>query len=263
MHDDFARVMVDGLLDELPPNAIVVASSDYWVGPLLHVFEAENRRSDVVFIPWGFAGSRWYWEHLQAKHPDLERFELRGPGGPLGRLVRLVEANPNRQVVGEVRDDLLMELGQRICGIGWGAHLHLGGAEGCADISRSSPDAPLRQAYDRLGNGAPPVRGVAAAYGLERGLVLWRLGHPRDAYEALLGGVPAEERVISLPADVRVRALRGPLMQWERHVPYGEPARNHHVMAEMLRNAGLEEEAARAQTLCGDLPEAQTQTRSE
>ena len=76
-------------LSALPPRALLIASSDHWVFPLLYAQVVEGARPDVVVMNEGFSRSGWYWRWLRARHPDLPMVE-RAPS----RLRDLVAAWP-------------------------------------------------------------------------------------------------------------------------------------------------------------------------
>ena len=65
-------------LESLPPNSLLLVSSDHWVFPLLYAQEALKRRPDVVVFNVGFERSGWYWRWLRVKKPRLDRGEERG-----------------------------------------------------------------------------------------------------------------------------------------------------------------------------------------
>lgn len=230
--DDTARAMVDGLLEEVPNGALLVVHSDYWVGPLLYVTEVERR--DVILLPWGFAGSSWYWEHLLARHPELRPFDLRGPGGPTGRVARFAEANPSRAILVEAQDSLLESVGRRVCGIGWAVHT---GEQCPEELDAMRPARALRERLDRLGAGSPPVPNLVAGVTYHQAVVLWRMGRPNEALRTVVSGI-ADSDLDNLP-DVRAAPpLRGGLEPWPERVPYGTAAQNAAFAAQLMQAAG-------------------------
>lgn len=232
LFDDTARTMVEGFLDEVPAGALVIVHSDYWVGPLLYAAEIE--RQDIVLLPWGFASSSWYWEHLFGKHPELSAFELRGPGGPAGRVARFAEAHPNRLIVAEVRDDLLAQLGRPVCAIGWSVHT----GTGCrTDLDPLEPARALRPKLQQLGAGSPPVPNLVAGLTLQQGIVLWRLGRPNEALRSLATGVPGSD-LDALPDVSDAPPLREAIPPWPVSVPYGSPDHNAQIVERLLQAAG-------------------------
>lgn len=257
--DRVARTMATGLLEEAPAGAIVVAGADHWVAPLLYVTEVERQRPDVVVIATGLASSSWFWEHVFARHPDLARSDLSGPGGRPGRVRRLLNANPDRAVLLSSPDVVRM-LSVPVCDVGFFAWTLEG--ERCppgADAARASH--ALSAALAEVGRGAPPADEVLAAVALERGEMLWRLGRTADAVDALLAGVPSRLRPAWSPPRAALAALpplRAPLPAWRRRVPLGEPGRPLLLAAELARAAGDEAGASllRAAAAREGLPEA-------
>lgn len=230
--DDTARTMADGLLDEVPAGALLIVHSDYWVGPLLYAAEVE--RTDIVLLPWGFASSSWYWEHLYGKHPELRPFELRGPGGAAGRVARFAEAHPNRAILAEPQDELLEQLGRRVCAIGWAVHT----GSGCrTDLDPLAPADALREKLEQLGEGSPPVPNLVAGATFQRGVVLWRLGRPNVALRAFASGIRGYD-LESLPDVSAAAPLRGAVPAWTDRVPYGTPTRNAVMIERLLHAAG-------------------------
>ena len=70
-----------GALEHAPEGAVIIVMSDHMVFPLLFLQEVEERRPDVVLIPRGLSGASWYWAYLYRRHPELQDFAVRGPGG--------------------------------------------------------------------------------------------------------------------------------------------------------------------------------------
>lgn len=228
-----------GALESAPRNAFVVVEADHWVAPLLYVQEVEGRRPDVTVIPHGLASSSWYWAHLFARHPDLRRVPLLGPGGRDGRIRRLTDAHPDRPVLVGTWS-LARRLGLRPCGVGW--LLWTGGCgEGRPDPA--APSARIRATAPFAGEALE----VAARVGEARGEALWRLGHGRAALHALLAGLPASGLAPAPPTPLPARAppLRGPLPGWERDAALHDPARNLALAALLLDALGRPEDALR------------------
>ncbi|HJZ86069.1 MAG TPA: DUF2723 domain-containing protein [Polyangia bacterium] len=260
-HDRAMRLLAEGALGAAPTGALVVVASDHWVFPLLWLQEAEAQRPDVVIVPYGLASSSWYWEHLFRRHPDLERIELRAPGGTVGRVRRLLSAHPARAVLVE-RFALAAELGLIVCADGW----LLRADAACAEPGPLD-DAPTRllaAALAEVGAGSPASDGVLTQVAFDRGEALWRLGHGAAALEAFLAGVPARERPAPTALDQaaleRVPPLRGRLSAWQRQSALGDPARNLLLAGLLLRAAGDTagaERHFRAAAMLG-LPEAQS-----
>lgn len=231
--DHVARRMAEGALDEAPPGAILLLDSDHWVWPVLYVHEAEGRRPDVVVLPIGLAASSWYWEHLFARHPELRRIPLRGPGGRAGRIRRLLLAHPERPARFERFRDAVRLVG-RACPDGW----LLATGEACDRATRQALPDEVARAVERLGDGSPATAAVLAELGYERGEVLWRLGRPKEAYAAFLAGVPRalHPPAPSIPLD-GAAPLRGPPPEWSDRVAIGAAERNLAMAAEIVRRA--------------------------
>lgn len=234
--DRVARVLAEGLLDDAPRDAIVLAESDHWVFPLHYLQEVEDRRPDVALLAVGLASSTWYWNHLYALHPDLERAATRGPGGRDGRIRRFLRANPDRAVLFEHSRHASL-VGEPVCAGAWMIHARDCGPDRRRAIAAAS--RRLDEALEAVGQGSPPSEAVLAAVALSRGDALWRIGEGGSALEALLAGVPAEWRPRRRPnASRSAPPLRGPAPVWSRAVPIGDPARNLWVAANLSRAMG-------------------------
>jgi hypothetical protein len=234
--DRVARVFAQGVLDEAPRDAIVLAESDYWVFPLHYLQESEGLRPDVAILAVGLASSTWYWDHLYALHPGIKRVAPRGPGGREGRIRRFLRANPDRAVLFE-HSQLASLVTEPVCAGAWMSHAHACGRDRRHAISATS--RRLAKALDTVGEGSPPSDAVLAAVALTRGEALWRLGDSKRALEALLAGVPSEWRPRHHPhGSGSVPPLRGPLPVWSRAVPIGDAARNLWVAAGLLHAMG-------------------------
>ncbi len=228
-------MLAEGALHEAPEGAVMLVDADHWAAPLLYLQQAEGVRPDVVIFPHGLGSSSWYWEHVFARHPELARIELRGPGGRNGRFRRLLDANPERPVVVESWD-LAMRVGESVCDAGW--LLHCGG---CSDVTPADDtDERLREALDAVGSGSPPAHEVIASVAFDRGEALWRLGRSEEALDALRAGIPRD----LMPdgggptAVTGGQPLGGPLPEWRRHTPIADPARNLFMAANLLASAG-------------------------
>jgi hypothetical protein len=257
--DRVARLLAESVLRDAPPNAIVIAYSDSFAGPLYYLQEAERVRRDVVIVAYGLASSSWHWERVARRHPALQPFELRGAGGRQGRLRRFIAANAARPVLVE-SSALADMLGRKTCMHG----AYFLAAEQCVPLEQKSRrpfGEELARALDRVGQGSPAASGAIAAVAYELGVSTWRAGSPRYAYELLLLGVPREH----VPNGPTPRALgqlpplSRALPPWRRHVALGDPARNLFVAALMLEGAGLSDRARALQEKAAQLglPEAQ------
>ena len=232
-----AAGLANGALRAAPRNAIVVAEADHWVAPLLFVQEAQGLRPDVVIVPHGLAASRWYWEHLWARHPDLVRIPLEG-GGRDGRIARLAASNPSRPVLVESAS-MAERLGRAPCGVGW-----LVWTDGACD--RAPPDPDLASA--RLAALAPfegDALEVASRVGETRGEALWRLGRGGEAARAFVAGLSESGIGPVLPEGLPDAAppLTGPVPAWSRDVAIHDPARNLVLSGLLLHALGRPRDA--------------------
>lgn len=221
-----ARALLEGVVAEAPHDAIVIVEADHWVAPLLYAQEVEGARPDLVLLPHGLASSSWYWDHLYARHRELARFALRGPGGRDARVRRFLAANAHRPVLVESWS-LADRAELPICGAGM--LLWTGACEG---VSPREASARIDAVQPRAGEALE----VAARVSLARGEALWRLGRGAEAYEALLAGIdaalPSPAPRPSLPPSAP--PLRGPLPSWSRDAAIHDPARNVLVAALLL-----------------------------
>jgi hypothetical protein len=255
-HEDYvARVIAERALKDVPPRGVLIADSSHFVAPLLYLQHIEGQRRDVITVPTGFASSSWFWEQLLAEHHDLTPFALEGAGGRVGRVARLLTANPGRELrftsSGEAS-----AFGSPVCAMGSTY------AVGRACVGHAAPPAPLglRKFADALGSGSPNTDGLIAGVALERAAFLLASNAPALAVHALLDGVPSR-RTAGIRLDganwSRV-APRTVAVNWKRRAPIGEPARNLLLASILLGEAGLPEAAARcfAEALADGLPEA-------
>ncbi|MGE0786822.1 MAG: DUF2723 domain-containing protein [Sandaracinaceae bacterium] len=233
-----AEVLAHDGLDEAPRGAIVIVEADHWVAPLLYAQEVERRRTDVVIVAVGLASSSWYWEHLFARHPDLSAMPLAGPGGRVGRIRRLLDANPDRATLTE----------------SWALASALGTPVGCVGILlRADCREPIEvadRASARIASTAPLRREaleVAGRVDEARGEALWRLGYPRAARDALLAGLPASLGLAAPQGDMLDRGppLTGPLPADARPSAIHDVARNLTLAAMLLGALGQRGDAVR------------------
>lgn len=228
-----ADVMAHGALEEAPPDAILVVSADHWVAPLLFAQEVEGVRPDVVIVATGLGSSRWYWEHLFARHPGLTPMTLVGPGGRAGRLRRLLQANPERPVLLE-SIALGEPLGLLPCGVGW-----MVWTEGACEAG--GPEAHVASAaIERTAPLSGEALEVAARVNERRGEALWRFGRARAAARAMMAALPPSGLGRPLPGDLPDRGppLTGPLPDWSRAAALHDPARNLVFTGLLLRSVG-------------------------
>lgn len=60
-----------GLLDSLPPGAVVFGTDDHRTFPVLFAQEVQSRRLDVLYVDASLLSLPWYRDHLAARRPDL------------------------------------------------------------------------------------------------------------------------------------------------------------------------------------------------
>jgi hypothetical protein len=232
--DRLLRRMAQGALDESPRDAIAIVSSDHWVAPLWYLQEAEGVRKDVVILPAGLTSSGWYWEHLFARHPSLERIDVRAYSTRQARVSGLLQANPQRPILFESSNQA-RQFGRQPCSMGW---LLLAGPI-CDATTLVPQDASraLREELDNQVGDSKDPEGIAAHVGMTRAVGLWRMGHPATAFDALTAGIPKDLLPASMPDRARLAALpplRQDLPPFERSAPIGDPSRNLFVAGRML-----------------------------
>lgn len=239
-----ARIAAEAALDEAPDGAILVVEADHHVAPLLYLQEVEARRPDVVVLAMGLASSRWYWDHVRARHPALEGFVLVAPGRDDrgARVRRFLDAQRGRRVLVE-SSRLAFGLGRVPCGVG--ALVWTNASHEPAPCGDPGPAATTRAIA-----AAAPYRAesleVAARIDEARGEALWRLGHGRAALDAMIAGLHASG--IGPPGpDLPEGAapLAGPLPPWSRPHALHDPARNLALAGLLLHAAGRTEHAVR------------------
>jgi hypothetical protein len=208
-----------------PPNAILIVERDHWVGPIWYLQEQRGIRSDVTLLAHGLASSEWFWDHLYRRHPDLQPFELRGPGGRDARVRRFLRANPARPVQVS-RAALADRLGLPSCPSEWLLDVR----SRCGDTAHEPELARFASvALAELGEGSPGTDGLIALVTLDRGHDLYSQGFPRAAISTLLAGVPRlhgfdEDSLATVPA--RIRRMVRPAPLYDPPVALGHPARN-------------------------------------
>jgi hypothetical protein len=257
--DRLARVLAERVLSEAPANAIVISETDAVTGALFYLQGAERARLDVSVLAYGLASSSWHWEQLLRAHRDLRPIALQGAGGRVGRVRRLLDANPER-VVSVERWETGRELGLAMCA--GGLFLRAGG--GCGRESRQDPAVAevIARQVAMVGRGSPSAGGALAQTSYALGEGLWRVGEPRGAHSVLLAGVPVElwpARTLSTGFE---RAATPPPsaagVKYERWAALGEPGRNLFLAGAIVSAAGEREIAqgyVRAAAAVG-LPEA-------
>jgi hypothetical protein len=238
--DHVARMLARGALERAPRDAVIIASSDHWVFPIMYLQEVEGLRPDVVALPRGLSGTSWLWQHLFDLHRDLRPFELRGPGGQPARIDRFLAANPGRPVLYERWAEAMALAHRPACAGPW----LLGDERACA-ASEPADDAltaALERALDAVERGSPTTDAVIARVAFDRGELLWRLGNPEAALRALRAGVPPAHRPpMATQSLAGVAPLQAPLPAWRDGVAIGHYAHNLFLAAVLLGQAGSEE----------------------
>ena len=233
-HPSLADAMSDGALEEIPRDAIVLVEADHWAATLMFRQHVDGERGDVVVIALGLASSRWTWDMVFRRHPTLAPMELVGPGHSIGRMRRLIAANPERPVLVE-SSELAVALGRRICGAGWLVWTE--------DACLSEPPDPERATATiaRIAPRSQEAREVAGRVGEARAEVLWRMGRARAAARAMLAGIELEALPDAIAAEGP--ALTGPLPAWSREHMVHDLARNYVFAALILHSVGRADEA--------------------
>lgn len=235
--DRMPRVVAEGILGELPADAIVLVGSDHLAFPLLYLQRVEGQRRDVVILVDGLLDSSWYWRLTHAWHPALVPVPLAGPH--VDRVRRFLDAQPQRHL--QVESGALAGLtGRRMCA---GAYLLQSACEADAATRITGATRILESLADETAWGAPHAANVLAALGWHRGEALWRLGEPDLALEALLAALPAANRPVVTEPLRGVAALRGPAPTFSTPVILGHPAQNLFFAARLLSEAGRANEA--------------------
>jgi hypothetical protein len=245
--DRVPRVVAEGILAELPTDAIVLVGSDHLAFPLLYIQRVEGQRPDVVILVDGLLDSSWYWRLTHAWHPKLVPVPLAGPH--VDRVRRFLDAQPERHLHVET-GALAGMVGRRMCA---GAFLLQSVCEADASIRIAGATRTLGTLADATAWGAPHAANVLAAIGWHRGEALWRLGHPDLALDALLAALPGANRPVVTEPVRDVAALRGPAPEFSTPVILGHPGRNLFFAARLLSEAGRTNEAVDALNRAADL----------
>jgi Protein of unknown function (DUF2723) len=252
--DHTARAIAGALLQSAPPRAVLVAGSDHWVAPLWYLQEIEGQRPDVVVLASGLFSSTWYFEHVFRRHPDFARAPLRGPGGQLGRIARLLDGNAERPVLFEDAG-LARALGLATC-VGRFFVVARGACapSGADDLNAAALWERLRA---QIGEGEQTSLGVLASISYQRGLLLAAEGQVAAAVRTLLVPVAIEPADFALSHPLPYRGI-AELPRWERAAPLGDPARNLYVAAELALSVGEPKQALHFMLMARErgLPEA-------
>lgn len=252
-HDRTARRIAEALLESAPRGAILLVGPDHWVTPLWYLQEIESKRNDVVVMASGLLSSSWYFEHLFRRHPDLTRAALVGPGGQLGRLSRLLAANPARPVLFD-EPAQAAALGLSVC-----VHrLFAAARTACRADEHEQAAALWEELREDVADGEPTSLGVLAAISYQRGLMLVEAGDLPAALRTLLSATELRRGDLALPlADLAVRL---PRPAFRRAIPLGDPARNLYLAAQLAMAAGAPKQGLTWMVAARELglPEAQS-----
>jgi hypothetical protein len=238
--DRTARSIAIALLASAPPRSVLVAGADHWVAPLWYLQEIEQQRPDVVVLASGLLSSSWYLQHLFRRHPSFRRVPLRGPGGQLGRLGRLLAENAERPVLFE-DPELARALGLSTCVQRFFAAARSHCNEAASE--RIQAAALWERLRAELADGEPTALGVLADVSYRRGLLLAAAGDLQAALRTLLvpfGKPLADVRLDRLPPTTSQRVVQPP---WRRPAPLGDPARNLYLAAQLSLAAGSPRQA--------------------
>jgi hypothetical protein len=257
--DRLARRLAERVLAEAPHGAIVISETDALAGSLMYLQGAERARPDVSVLAYGLASSSWHWQALARSHPDLQRIELRGPGGRAARVQRWLLANATRPLLIE-RWQTAREVGVAICPGG----LYLRAGAACSQGHAQDPAAAQLLAAELadLDDGSPGAAGAIAQISYDLGEALFRLGDAASAHDVLLSGVPVRHWPVRVVAAGLERApvppLRAAEQRYQRAAALGDPARNLFLAAAIVEASG-QAAAARGYLEAAadyDLPEA-------
>jgi len=251
--DTFSADIAREALRTAPLDAIVIVDRDHWIAPMWYLQERRGLRPDVTLLAYGLASSTWYWDQLYRRHPGLQLFELRGPGGRNARVRRFLDANAARPVQ-VARAALAAQLGLPTCPSDWMLDVRTR----CSD----SPHEPELSRYasvalSELGEGSPGTDGLIALVTFDRGHDLFVQGFPRVAISTLLAGVPrldgfTEDALSSVPTRTERLSISAPV--YEPPSALGHPAQNLHYASTIARATGaaaLAQELARLSELMG------------
>lgn len=177
---DLPRRLAQRVLDDLPPNALLIVESDHLVFPLMYLQAVEGARPDVVVFNAGFGASSWYWAWQYRLHPELPKISLAAPT-TADRLKRLAIAAKRPVFAESVRWAGAMRARPCARGLTFGIGPTCGiGADlpGALDVYRSG------------GQGDPITTRVIAAELRRRAEGLWLLGEAEAALATIAVGQP-------------------------------------------------------------------------
>jgi len=251
--DAFTWDIASKALRAAPPNAIVLVDQDHWIGPMWYLQEQRGIRPDLTLLAYGLSSSEWFWKFLYRRHPDLVRFDLRGPGGREARVLRFLRANSTLPVQVE-RVRLANRLGLPTCPSEWLLDVR-GRCDATAPKLSLAHEAST--ALAELRQGSPGTDGLIALVTLDRGHDLYSQGFPHAAIATLLAGVPRTQGIAELDlSSIPHRTLPSvrPAPAYRPPVALGHPARNLHyasVIARATGDTGLAASLARLSEVLG------------
>lgn len=235
--DTFTHDLATEALQAAPPDAILVVAQDHWIAPMWYVQEQEQVRPDVVLLAYGLSASRWYWDFLYRRHPDLGSINLSGSGGRLGRVQRFLGANSRRPVQVETIA-LANTLGLPTCPSEWLLDVR----SFCSAEAREPSLARHAGAtLSELGRGSPGTDGLIALVTLDRGHDLYSQGFPRAAISTLLEGIPDIARLRDIDLSTiprRIPPAIRPKPGYQPRVALGHPAQNLHYASVIAHATG-------------------------
>ncbi|MGK0361767.1 MAG: hypothetical protein ACI9U2_004085 [Bradymonadia bacterium] len=221
---DLPRRLAQRVLDDLPPNALLIVESDHLVFPLMYLQAVEGARPDVVIFNAGFGASSWYWAWQYRLHPELPTISLAAPT-TADRLKRFAIAAKRPVFAESVRWAGAMRARPCARGLTFGIGPTCGiGADlpGALDVYRSG------------GQGDPITTRVIAAELRRRAEGLWLLGEAQAALATIAVGQPEG---LPLPALTPVDQPR-PLPASQAPILIGSPEFNRVLGAGILHLCG-------------------------
>jgi len=226
------RIIAKSILDEAPPGAIILVSSDHLFFPLFYLTEGERVRQDVVLIASGLASSSWYWELILRRHKDLNKFNVY-VSDRWERINRFLIANSDRPLLAE--NYFLGQLSEKmLCMGGW----MVWSEELCSESDSRAREEKRMKALDTLrrlsftfGNRWTIDERVFSFIGLSWGHDERRTGQLRGAVMSYLAGAGFRWEGI-LPV-IQDKLIEKPLPQTKISL-LSTPSRNLFFVADIL-----------------------------
>ena len=235
--DNATEELATAALDAAPKNAILIVEHDHWAAPLWYVQEQRNVRADVTVIAYGLGSSSWYWAHILRRHPDLNPFELLGPGGKNARIDRLQTANRGRPLLVETTS-LAARLKKRGCVGAYFVHV----TKRCTPTKYPTElEASIHTLVASLRDGSPGTLDMLTLIAMHRGIDRARAGQPRAAVRVLLAtDDPAYGSTAHVDDEfpARSRPLNIGVPNFARPVALGSIERNLFIAASIARAVG-------------------------